>query len=413
MSYLDRLRNMIFKSPSGATFGPLGFDEVSRDGGKKMSVTELPQQDRVEAQDLGNLGQRFQVTVYIGGMDYDTTADQFFDALSEHYPDNNPGTFSHPRWGDITVKPLTFSQSEQFVEGMGEAVFAIEFIRVDSVARFPTSAADAAGGISADSDATATAGQNAYAANGVPQTPGQVAAVTSQSTNIFTAIGNGLKAVASFSDTVSQSFNEVLTGAFDTVDALVADPITLAESITTLMKTPATAELQVAAKIQAYQDLMGNLQMSVVNSYAEAELSFMSLLGCSTGAADASLIGDIGSRGDAVTASDGVDDMLTQLDDGIDSLMSQQPGWSPDGDALSRCKDLLSTVRAYLLEVSFSLKSERRRIQQWTTDALTLCREFYPGVPIDQSLAKFIADSELADDEFFQVPVGKEVVWYQ
>jgi hypothetical protein len=107
-----------------------------------------------------------------------------------------------------------------------------------------------------------------------------------------------------------------------------------------------------------------------------------------------------------------MDDLLAQLRAAIEAARLQVAGWTPDGDTLSQLEDLLSQCRARLLAESFSLQSERRRIQAWTTDALTLCREFYPGVPIDQSLPKFIADSDLMDDEFFQVPVGKEVVWY-
>jgi prophage DNA circulation protein len=124
MSYIDRLRTLKYTSPKGTSFN-LQFDDLSRNGTRKIAVSESPDKDLPSIQDLGLAAEKYPVEVYISGADYDKEADRFFNALRE----KGVAELAHPRWGNMQVIPLSFSQVEKFVDGARRAVFTIEFVR--------------------------------------------------------------------------------------------------------------------------------------------------------------------------------------------------------------------------------------------------------------------------------------------
>lgn len=121
MAYKDRVRDFVYISPSGKSF-TLQYDDVERSGGHKSAIHELPFQPGVTIQDLGNSGEKFPITGYFTGPDYDQSADAFISALQER----GLATIKHPRYGDITVLCISWTLAESFVEGMGRASFNLD-----------------------------------------------------------------------------------------------------------------------------------------------------------------------------------------------------------------------------------------------------------------------------------------------
>jgi len=158
MSYADRLRILKYTSPNGTIF-TLQFDDLSRNGTRKISVSEAPDKDLPSIQDLGLAAEKYPVDVYISGADYDKQADRFFNALRE----KGPAQLSHPRWGDMQVIPLSFSQVEKFVDGARRAVFSIDFVRA-SEETFPVVATADSADIEDSISAVGTATEAGYAA---------------------------------------------------------------------------------------------------------------------------------------------------------------------------------------------------------------------------------------------------------
>lgn len=409
MSYLDDLRECTYVAPSGARFA-LQFDDVSRDGGKKAVVHELPQQDRVEVQDLGNLGIHLPMTLYISGEDYHLTADDFFLALSERYTSDRPGELKHPRWGDILVCPITWTQAEGFVEGIGQAVFTVEFARVDRVSKFPTVGTDTASQLAADSADNAANTAAAFAERGVPTTPGEIANQTAQASNVLTTIGSALSGLASSAEDLGAQFNADLNTALGSVDALVAAPADLADAIISLARAPAEAVLAIGDKVTQYRTMIETMGLSVVNSYAEAELLLLSLNAGCIGATEATLSGDLASRTDAVDASDDIDAIMTAFNALLEHT-SASLGWLPDPQTVADTMAMLSTCRARLLETSFSLKVERHYIVPGPIDPCSLIKKL-TGTFSDAALDQAIADNGLSDEDIFMVPAAFDWVWY-
>jgi len=123
MSYIDRIERLTYQSPKRKTFD-LEFDDLARNIQRKTAINEFPYQNIANVQDLGMGNLKIPIRCYISGNDYDLEADRFFKALNEQ----GSGILDHPRWGSIDVIPINITQSESFIDGLGRAIFEIEFV---------------------------------------------------------------------------------------------------------------------------------------------------------------------------------------------------------------------------------------------------------------------------------------------
>jgi len=400
MSYLDRLRNCTYTDPNG-TVHNLMFDDVARDGSKKVATFDPPQQDRTEVQDMGMSGTDHAMTLYIIGDNYDKAADAFWAGLSLRHTDDKPGRLAHPRWGDLTVKPLTFTQSEGFVEGMGRAVFVVQFKEVTTGQKFPALAVDLVGEISTLSE---TASASAIATYEGPTSASDIAKVTSQATSTLKSLQDNLAAIVSGVDELASELSSGVTQAVDGIGALIDAPITMAETIVGLVRLPATVVGSISQKLAAYSTLFDDLaaEAGVNNSPAQDDFLSLTLSASAIAAAEASTTGEITNRDDGVAAAEYIAAIL----EFYRSLMDQT---GPDPDLMAQTVDLLTTAQAYLLDASFGLKSARRRILDHDSDPLSETWACYHDVTM---LDQFCKDNGLSDGEFFVLPMGREVVWY-
>lgn len=410
MSFFDDLRECKYTAPSGKTM-TLQFDEVDRELEPKVAINDPPQQNRSEVQHLGFRGIRYPMTVYFSGPDFHTQADAFFLLMAEPTSSSDPGTLQHPRWGDILVAligPLT--HHEGWVENVGMASFGVEWIRVDRTAKFPATANDAGAQLQADIEAAAEAGTGAYTENGTPTTPGDIATVTAKSTDLFTAIGDSLRGMASSAEDLGAQFEADLATALGSVDALVADPVTLAEAVMSLARAPAQAVIAIGDKVREYQTLVDTIGTTTAASYAEAELVLLALCGGCAGASEATLSGDLGTRSDAVESADLIGDITDAMRLALERAQADL-GWAPDADTVAKLEDMLSTARARLLDASFSLKVERHYVTSGPIDPISLMRQLTGGFT-DEALDQAVKDNDLSDEEFFLLPPGFDWVWY-
>lgn len=400
MPYLDRLRNCTYTDPAG-TVHALSFDDVTREGVKKIGAFALPQQDRAEIQDLGMDGIDYPMTVYIAGEDYDLAADAFWSGLSLRHTDAKPGLLSHPTWGDLTVKPLTFTESRGFVEGMGRAVFVVQFKQVDPTAKFPATSANAGAQIATLSESTASTAIMSFLG---PTTASDIAIVTDQATSTINSLRNQLASVVAVSDDLAAALDSGCQLAVDSVNELIEAPETMATTLVGLMRIPASAAGSVSSKILAYETLFSSLSDAAgFRSDAENEFLSLSLSASALAAAEAATAGDLANRPDAVAASDTMGRILAAY-----RSMMDQTGVDPD--LIRQTTDLVSMAQAYLLEASFGLKSARRKYLERNSNPITVTFELYGTVA---ELDRFISDNALNEDEFFVLPMGREVVWYE
>jgi len=122
MPYHERLKDASYTSPSGDSI-TFDFEVVSRDVTHRIGTFEFSGVNGTLHQDKGVSGEIYPLAVFIHGPEYDLEADRFIVMAKEV----GPGFLYHPRWGKKRVQTLSITQSENFVQGAGQAAFTVQF----------------------------------------------------------------------------------------------------------------------------------------------------------------------------------------------------------------------------------------------------------------------------------------------
>ena len=401
MPYLERLREAGYRSPSGAEF-TFQFQELERSGSKKAPIHEFPQQDLPEVQDLGQAAVHFGIKAVFTGEDYDLTADDFWKALAEH----GPATLKHPRWGDLRVLPVTFAQAEGFVDGMRQAIFTIDFVRLGDIG-YPTTVVQAESEIGAELEETGIEGIEVKPENALA-----TAASKKSYTSFLTSFKSTMTAAISAIGDVREGFERLVNDFENTLDTLILDPITLAQSFIALVRAPARALTSISAKLQGYATAITNLKNTTLGIgiyYSEAASRAMQALGLMAGLAECTLTGTITTRTEAVQAIEIIQDSIIDALEAIEQIEAASDTYTTPSEVLAIIRVIIAQTISMLLERSFDLKIERQIILDSDRTPLDLVYELYGDL---ENLDDFIDYNRLNGDEIFMIPRGRGVIYY-
>jgi prophage DNA circulation protein len=123
MSWRDRFRPASFR---GAEFK---IDTGARAGGRRGVTFEYPKRNTPSDEDMGRRAQRWAITGYVIGLDYDLDAQYLEDALNA----DGPGLLIHPTMGEMLVRCETYTRSERKQEG-NLAAFDMQFVEAGTSA---------------------------------------------------------------------------------------------------------------------------------------------------------------------------------------------------------------------------------------------------------------------------------------
>lgn len=408
MSYLDRLRTCDYRSPSGATF-TMQFDDIERNGSSKTAVHELPQQDKPDIQDLGNNADRFPMSLYFTGADYDQKADAFVLALKER----GAGALSHPRFGDIPVKALTWSQSESFVENMGRADFSVEFIHCPTTVAFPVTTVqqqETIGNLSADASA---ASADRFVEDFAPIDADDLAACKAAVMDTIQDISDGFAAVTNGIDSAAREINNQISAVESQIDELVAAPAQLFDSMQGIYNTVADLPTKIQEKLLSYAAQMESLADRIFGepprTTSQAALATATSSMIMTATAKSTTVGTTASRQEAVRNADSIEAIRTSFQDVVEQSEAAVVGYQADPVAMAALSDTIAKTSDAVLQASFDLRSERRYVLPAETPVLVLLWKFYGSL---DALDEFIESNDLQGDENLMVPAGREVLYY-
>lgn len=403
MAYDDRLRLGRYVSPSGISF-EFQFDALKRSGSKKHSVDEIPESNLAIVQDLGNEATQFPMSVYFSGPDYDLTADKFYAAINE----SGPGMLMHPRWGDIRVLPVDFSQDENMVNGLGVASFEIQFVYAADTP-YLTSAAQTGSGIAA----TATLSQEQAAADfaakwGVPSLKDTQGAKTVTLT-AMNALRLNMGKLTGQIATLSQQVNAEISSIIRDIDTLILFPLELGTAIQRAISTASgSAELNITAKVNAYAAFASQLAKITPQSISDALIQSIMGHAVATALANSSTAGSLSSRSEAVQARDTLAMSSAQILAMVEAA-ERATGYSMSPEDVAAMVLLDSQAAAFLLETSFSLRAERWIYTEAECTPLDLIYRFYGSI---DSLEEFCTQNHFNGNTGCVVPIGTKVRYY-
>lgn len=405
--YTDRLREFKYIAPSGKTY-ILQFDSLSRTGGKKAPVSEFPSQNQGAVQDLGNLTPTFPVSCYITGADYDTIADSFWEALHE----TGPGKLFHPRWGNLNVLPNPQSQTEDYVDGAGRAVFNITFIRASAEQfEYPTTAIDFASKVSADVNDAAIS-----ITEGVPDEITDVATQAGTKASMLDTLNkikDGMDTITELTDDVRADIDQTIADITNQIDELVQAPADLMEAMLTLYRLPGTVDINVESKVDGYSSIYSNLIDRYVNTttkYGEdfGLIAVANINAVAIASAESSTAGDIPTRDSAGDIIGSLNDLYNSIKDSIQDL-ENAGDFSTGYEMLQAVERALTTAINGLIDQALNLPAERKMILDRAVDPITLYYELFGNL---DSLDDWMKFNSFTDNEILLIPRDREVRWF-
>jgi prophage DNA circulation protein len=399
MAWTDRLKEAAYISPSGERY-TFEFENVSNSRAKKTTNFEFPDVDGTYVQESGSAGRSFPLRCIFWGADYDLDADAFDAALFE----TGTGKLEHPIYGTVDVVPTgTVTRRDDLKTAGNQAIIEVTFMTTIGLI-YPSAQTDPASEVLAAIAAYNEVVAGEFEDNIDLDTEVKKTSFKNQYKAFLNSLSDGVAAVTAEFNAINDSINEGL-------DLLVGQPLTLAFQTMQLVQAPGRALASVTDKLAAYENLANSLlknmdELLSVNNFILKDL-FAS--GYVTGSLISVLNSQFETRIAAIEAAASIlaqfDEVNTWKDENLTEL-----DMIDTGAAYQQLQASVALVAGYLVEISFTLKQERRIVLDRARTIVDLTAELYGE--IDESIDFLIESNNFSGSEIIELPKGKEVVYY-
>ena len=413
MAWNDRIREAAYTSPGGDRI-TFAYENVRKTVDKKTTGFEFPDANGTFVQDLGHTGRRYPLRVFFWGDDYDQEADQFEAALLER----GTGRLEHPIYGTVDVVPFgTITRRDDLKTAANQAVVEVNFWETIGLI-YPAAQTDPASAVLSAVDEY----NDAAAAEFEDLTSLDSAVEQARFKNSYEALldsaRSGLQKVADAQENVQKQFDAIYDSINESIDVLIAQPLTLAFQTTQLLQSPARALTNIQARLDAYGDLANSIisgDGAVVkpgndstnsNQFHTNDLYASTYV---TGSVVSVVNNEFTTKTEALEAAELIltqlDDVTNWRDDNFQSLEEVDTGSS-----YQQLQEAVALTAGFLVEISFSLKQERRIVLDRNRTIIDLAAELYGSV--DDQLDFLINSNNLTGSEILELPKGREIVYY-
>lgn len=413
MTWNDRIKQAAYISPSGVRV-VFDYENVRKSFDKKTNGFEFPDANGTYVQDLGHSGRRYPLRVFFWGDNYDLEVNIFDAALREI----GVGKLEHPLYGTIDVVPFgTITQRDDLKTSANQAIVEVTFWETIGLI-YPSVQTDPATAVLIAID-----DYNFVVANEFEDITSLDSAVEQSSfknnyNSLLDSAESGLQAIADTQDDVRQQFDAIVDSVNRGIDVLVSTPLTLAFQTTQLIQAPARALTSIESRINAYGNLVNSIISSVSaiispgnDSRNSNEFHINDLYASTyiTGSILSVVNNQFLTKTEALEAAEFIltqfEDVTNWRDDNFQSLFEVDIGSS-----YQQLQEAVALTAGFLVEISFTLKQERRLVLDRNRTIIDLVAELYGSV--DDQLDFFINSNELSGSEILELPRGYEIVYY-
>lgn len=404
MSWIDRLRQAAYTSPAGDRL-EFDYEDVAFQTTRRTKAYEFPDTNGTYIQELGHGGRRHPMRAIFWGSDHDLEADAFYEALLVQ----GIGRLEHPLYGVIDVVPFgDIEREDKLKSGANQTIIKVVFWEASGLI-FPqareSSSAQVLQSVSEYNDAQAQEFSE-FTSLG---TASERATFKSEYEAALAEVEQGLASIAATKVEVERQFNAVVDSINLGIDVLVSDPLTLAFQTVILMQAPARASAAISDRLDAY----GNLLNSLMTWDPGDERAFRTTDLFASAAVSAPVVAAVNTefltKTDALLAAEELLGNLAAFvawrDTHIDALEVVDTG-----GAYQQLQEAVAVAAGYLVEISFTLKREKRVTTTRARTAIDMVAELYGEV--DGQLDFFIQSNKLTGSEILEIPKGREIVYY-
>lgn len=413
MAWQDRLKEAAYTSPNG-TRTVFQYENVGKSVTKKTSGFEFPDADGTFVQDLGHSGRRYPLRLFFSGDDYDLEADAFEETLIER----GVGKLEHPLYGTVDVVPFgAITRRDDLKTAANQAIIQVTFWETIGLI-YPSSQQDPGTAV-----LNAVSDYNNAAAEAFEEDTDLDSAVERVTFRndylaIFDQTRSTLQPIADAQDDVRQQFDAIADSINTGIDVLISDPLTLGFQTTLMVQSPARALQDITARLDAYRALADSIitgddavaeqgnDSRNANAFHGADLFAMTYV---TGSAVSVVNNEFLTKSEALVAAEVVlaqfEDVAAWREDNFVSLEEVDTG-----EAYQKLQEAVALTAGFLVEISFSLKQERRVVLDRARTIIDLAAELYGT--IDADLDFLINSNNLSGSEILELPRGREIVYF-
>lgn len=432
MAWVDNLVEAAYNSPSGERI-VFDYEDLSVSVDKKTSAHNFPDADGTYIQDLGHTGRQYPLRCFLWGDDYDERAVAFEAALLER----GMGKLEHPLYGTVDVVPYgTITRRDDLKTAANQMVLEVTFWETIDLL-YPTVQSDPASQVAeAVDEFNATVDLQ-----GIDSATG-LASFQAEMQKMLDIAKDPLAALSDASERVGQQFKEIVQSLEKNIlDPAFMEAVALAgraeEQFNSLraeieegITAPATLTIKTFKMLQAaarspsddrqdvYEDLMAEVIEAPTDDlttptiddtplpatiYVPRELYAMGFL---TGTIVTLINTQYATKVQALNAADR---LLTQFSTLVTWRDRNYIGVDT-GERYQKLQQAVALTAGYLVEISFTLKQERRVVLDRARTIIDLSAELYGSV--DDRLDFLITSNDLTGDEILELPRGREIVFY-
>ena len=428
MSWEDRITEMTYTSPSGLVFTGI-FEDVSKEIVKKTTTFNFPDVDGTYVQDLGKQGRRYPIRWIFSGEEYDQVAELFDTAIEE----KGPGILQHPLYGTFDVVPFgTIKRRDDLVTAANQAVYDITFYETIKII-FPISELSAENamneGFSDYSQATIDGYNDSLSLSSASEITGFIDSAKAG----LRKIKKGMAKVAATTAAIERAFNDIANLLDETITTLVGGPLLIATQMVALTRLPSQAAGSIQSKLDAYGNLLTSLTTGTSNQFTQGLdsqagnaytnnnlIASLAVLGAIESTISPSTI--FTTRTETIGALENLDQKLTDyitwsdlnrepLVQGV--LPTREPGTNDlidTGESYQQLLNVFAIGQGRLTQIAFSALQERSVTLDRDRTFIDFAAEFYGQ--LDEQYDFIIQSNKLTGIELFEIPKGREMVYY-
>lgn len=413
MSWEDRLKDAAYISPEGNRI-VFYYEDLSRTFDKKTANFEFPGLNGTYVQDNGRTGRKYPISAIFWGENCDLDADAFEEALAE----TGLGKLEHPLYGTVQVVPFgTVTRNDALKTAANQAIVEVTFWESIPLI-YPIPQTDPASEVLDD-----VRGLAESIGVTIPEKLDIFSpeAMERFKVNTLILVGNietVIAKAAEIKDVVASKVSEI-TAKIDSLVAattenadIVRGTITSAfNDIMELTSLPSTIQTSIKSKINDYREMISAIMSPLFPDDAESE--FVSSEAVVESIVGGIIVNVVESEFDTQSgALESAEDLLEILADVTDwkETVSDQLGVVDTGESYQKMQEAVAFTAGYLVQISFTLKKERRVVLTRSRTIIDLAAELYGQV--DEVLDFFISSNDFSGSEILEIPRGREVLYY-
>lgn len=403
MTWESRLIPAGFTPPDGTRKIPFAYEDLKKSFVKKGSSFTFPDADGTYVQDFGSASDKFPLRAIFHGKNCDLEAEVFEEAVRQQ----GVGRLDHPMYGTRNVVAIgEVIRRDDLTTAANQVIVELVFWETVGFI-YPNAQNDP---VATAEEALTIFGEDAATDLKNKLDNADKVSFRSNYTALLDTVKGGLEKVAEFNDGVKNRFDAISNSIDQGIDALIDDPLTLAFQTLLLIQTPARAGSLIKDRLDAYKNLLDFIVNGGNTSSPEAFIAadLMSTMVVSSMAVSV-IEHEFDTRGSALSSAEFIVSQMSALNEWREQgyIDTNQ---TDTGSVYQSLQQAIALTAGFLVEISFTLRQERRITLNRNRTIVDLVAELYGSV--DDQLDFFINTNNLSGSEILELPAGKEILYY-